>query len=72
MEFIGKRCHKKAVREWGSAEEAGCVRSRGRTTRSQKSRFFCSAEKLLSHNYVGDASTLGTFNCSVMNRKLAN
>ena len=31
MEFIGKRSHKKAVREWG------CVRSIGRTTRSQES-----------------------------------
>ena len=35
MEFIGKRSHKKAVREWG------CVRSIGRTTRSQESSLRC-------------------------------
>ena len=37
MEFIGKRSHKKAVREWG------CVRSIGRTTRSQESSLRCAA-----------------------------
>ena len=48
MEFIGKRSHKKAVREWG------CVRSIGRTTRSQERRHFfaASAASQLSNLHI--------------------